>query len=60
MQTLLIAERSESLATGCECLGPCFDGPNAVLYPDGEWLDGLTAGDAPRIVEKMKVTEPNS
>lgn len=24
--------------TGCECLGPCFDGPNVVAYPEGaQW-----------------------
>jgi (2Fe-2S) ferredoxin len=32
--------------TGCACLGPCFDGPNAVVYPDGVWYAGLTEDDA--------------
>ncbi len=30
-------------ATGC--LGPCFDGPNAVVYPDGVWYAGLATDD---------------
>jgi len=32
--------------TGCECLGPCFDGPNAVVYPEGVWYAGAGPGDA--------------
>jgi len=38
--------------TGCECLGPCFDGPNAVVYPDGVWYAGATPEDVPAIVEE--------
>lgn len=37
---------SAALVTLCGCLGPCFDGPNAVIYPDGVWLAELTEGDA--------------
>jgi len=40
-------------ATGCACLGPCFDGPNAVVYPDGIWYAGLEAGDADALVEHL-------
>jgi (2Fe-2S) ferredoxin len=32
--------------TPCGCLGPCFDGPIAVAYPDGSWLAGVSADDA--------------
>ena len=32
--------------TACACLGPCFDGPNAVVYPDGVWYAGLVEDDA--------------
>lgn len=35
--------------TPCGCLGPCFDGPTLVIYPDGTWLAGATAGDADAI-----------
>jgi (2Fe-2S) ferredoxin len=37
--------------TGCECLGPCFEGPNAVVYPDGVWYAGVSASDAREIAE---------
>ena len=39
--------------TACACLGPCFDGPNAVVYPDGVWYGGLDADDAPRLVDHL-------
>ena len=32
--------------TPCGCLGPCFDGPTAVVYPDGDWYAGLGIDDA--------------
>jgi len=52
--------------TGCACLGPCFDGPNAVVYPDGVWYGALTVDDAGAIathliegtVHEAKRTEP--
>lgn len=31
------------------CLGPCFDGPNAVEYPLGRWWCELGAADAPAL-----------
>ena len=39
--------------TACACLGPCFDGPNAVLYPDGVWYGGLTPDDAPALASHL-------
>jgi (2Fe-2S) ferredoxin len=42
-----------ALVTPCGCLGPCFDGPNAVIYPDGVWYAGLTAEDAASLVEHL-------
>jgi (2Fe-2S) ferredoxin len=39
--------------TGCACLGPCFDGPNAVVYPDGIWYGALTAEDASALVDHL-------
>lgn len=35
------------------CLDLCKQGPNAFIYPDGEWLSGVTAADVPDIVEKL-------
>ena len=32
--------------TPCGCLGPCFDGPNAVEYPAARWWRALEPGDA--------------
>jgi (2Fe-2S) ferredoxin len=38
-------------ATGTACLGPCFDGPNALVYPEGTWYAGLVTADARAIVD---------
>lgn len=35
-------------ATGC--LGPCFDGPSVVVYPEGTWYAPVTEADAKEIV----------
>ncbi len=54
MQTLLIARgAADVLVTPCGCLGPCFDGPNAVVYPEGVWYAGLAAEDAPDLVRHL-------
>jgi (2Fe-2S) ferredoxin len=37
------------------CLGPCFDGPNLVVYPEGVWYAGVTPDDIPEIVESHMV-----
>jgi (2Fe-2S) ferredoxin len=36
--------------TGCRCLGPCFEGPAVVVYPDAVWYAGVAAADAEEIV----------
>lgn len=41
------------MLTTCDCLGPCFDGPNAVVYPDGVWYAGLSPDDAAAIVDHL-------
>jgi len=41
--------------TACDCLGPCFDGPNAVIYPEGVWYSGVTAADARELCEEHLV-----
>jgi (2Fe-2S) ferredoxin len=38
--------------TPCGCLGPCFDGPTLVVYPDAVWYAGVTASDVAEIVEQ--------
>lgn len=35
------------------CLDLCEKGPNAFLYPSGEWLSGLTPADADGIVKTL-------
>jgi len=39
--------------TPCGCLGPCFDGPTAVVYPDGSWYAGLRVADAEAMVSHL-------
>jgi (2Fe-2S) ferredoxin len=67
VQNLLIARgATEARVTPCGCLGPCFDGPNAVVYPDGVWYARIVPADAPGLVEHLidgrplatKITEP--
>jgi (2Fe-2S) ferredoxin len=36
------------------CLDLCEKGPNAFLYPDGEWLSGLKPEDAEGILKKLE------
>lgn len=40
--------------TPCGCLGPCFDGPNAVVYPDGEWLAGISEADISDVIAYLR------
>lgn len=49
------------------CLGHCEKGVVAVLYPEGRWWTGLTAGDAPKLeaaiqdaVDKATRSEPGT
>ena len=41
--------------TSCGCLGPCFEGPTLVVYPDAVWYAGVGAADAEEIVERHLV-----
>ena len=50
---LLARNATDVLVTPCGCLGPCFDGPNAVVYPDGVWYAGLEPGDAASLAEHL-------
>lgn len=40
---------------GCTCLGPCEDGVNLVVYPEGIFYAKVTPEDVPEIVEKHLV-----
>jgi (2Fe-2S) ferredoxin len=54
IEELLIPEAGARLgATGTACLGPCFDGPNAVVYPDGEPAVPDAVDDAPALVRHL-------
>jgi (2Fe-2S) ferredoxin len=35
------------------CLDLCEKGPNVFLYPDGQWLSGLTPADAESILKTL-------
>ncbi len=37
--------------TSSGCLGPCFEGPTVLVYPEGVWYCGLAQKDVPEIVE---------
>jgi (2Fe-2S) ferredoxin len=51
---LLAHKATDVLVTPCGCLGPCFDGPNAVVYPDGVWYAELEVGDAGPLAEHLR------
>ena len=54
--------------TGTGCLGPCFDGPTVVVYPEGCWYGRVAESDvrelvsehlvAGRVVERLRFTWP--
>jgi (2Fe-2S) ferredoxin len=50
---LIVRRATEALVTPCGCLGPCFDGPNAVIYPEGVWYAGLSVADAGGLAEHL-------
>src|ERR1041384_2991651 len=54
VQLALLEQRAgEALVTNCGCLGPCFDGPNAVVYPDGVWYEGLEPDAAAALADRL-------
>jgi len=46
---------NEIKVTGCDCLGPCDEGPVMVVYPEGTWYKKVTASDVATIVEKHMI-----
>jgi (2Fe-2S) ferredoxin len=53
VQQELLRRGGAARVTACSCLGPCFDGPNAVVYPDDVWYGGLDEADAVAIVDHL-------
>ncbi|RMH38653.1 MAG: (2Fe-2S) ferredoxin domain-containing protein [Deltaproteobacteria bacterium] len=41
--------------TACGCLGPCFDGPTVVVYPEGVWYAPVRLEDIPELVARHLV-----
>ena len=42
----------EVLVTGTTCLGPCEQGPNVVVYPEGTWYSQVKETDVPVILDE--------
>jgi (2Fe-2S) ferredoxin len=40
------------MVTPSGCLGPCFDGPTVVVYPEAVWYCGVRREDVPEIFEQ--------
>ena len=36
--------------TKVQCLGPCVEGPNMVIYPEGVWYRGVSVEDVKTIL----------
>jgi len=53
VQQELLRRGAIARVTACGCLGPCFDGPNAVVYPDGTWYGGLAVDDAVALADHL-------
>lgn len=59
-ESLLQRGASDVQVTPCGCLGPCFDGPTAVIYPEGVWYGALEPADAEGLVEHLVDGRPYS
>jgi NADH:ubiquinone oxidoreductase subunit E len=42
----------------CTCMGLCRHGVNAVIWPEGTYLAGLTTADVPRLVDYLAGNGP--
>jgi len=42
----------------CTCLGLCRSGVNAVIWPEGTYLAGVTLADVPRLVDYIEGRGP--
>lgn len=53
VQNELLTRGESARVTACGCLGTCFDGPNAVIYPDAIWYGRLTVADANALADHL-------
>ena len=53
VKELLAARGVDAEAMGSTCLGPCFDGPNAIVYPEEVRYAELALEDADALVEHL-------
>ena len=44
--------RTTVRVTPCNCLGFCGAGPTMVIYPEGVWYKGVSAGDVDEILDR--------
>jgi (2Fe-2S) ferredoxin len=44
---------AEIAVTPSGCLGPCFEGPNLIVYPDAVWYQGVTLDDVDDLVAHL-------
>lgn len=42
-------------ATGC--MGPCSEGPNVIVYPEGIMYSNVTPGDVDKIIEQHLIAD---
>ena len=54
VQNELLTRGESARVTACGCLGTCFDGPNAVIYPDGVWYGRLAVEDAGGLADHLE------
>ena len=50
LEDLGIARNTQVIETGC--LGPCVQGPVALVYPDGVFYQNVHVEDVPELVEE--------
>ncbi|MBC8369742.1 MAG: (2Fe-2S) ferredoxin domain-containing protein [Planctomycetes bacterium] len=46
--------KSELRVTSSGCLGPCHQGPHAVLMPANKWFSGFRINDCSRIIDAVQ------
>jgi len=53
-KALAESEASDVVVLPYTCFDLCGRGPNAVIYPDGQWFEALGLGDVPDLVEHLR------
>ena len=53
--------KSQLRVASSSCLGPCHQGPHAVLMPADKWFSGFNASDCERIIDTVRlIIEPST